>query len=133
MSESESDNVENEVEESEKESYSTNNSDVERDDSAPSSKPSMTGYQKPVLNSIKIGQWISVKFTDRKYFAGLVQKVYGNSEFEVKFVRHRCGSTYFWPNAEDVSDVEFPQIVKILRTPKESRRGEIILEEANLM
>ena len=74
-----------------------------------------------------------MKVTDRKYFVGRVQKVYGNSEFEVKFLRHRCGSTYFWPNAEDVSDVEFPQIVKILRTPKESRRGEIILEEANLM
>ena len=121
------------MEEPKKESHSENNSDVERDDSAPSSKHSMAGYQKTAWNSIKIGQWISVKFTDRKYFAGRVQKVYGNSEFEVKFLRHRCGSTYYWPNAEDVSDVEFSQIVKILRTPKESRRGEIILEEADLM
>ena len=74
MSESESDDVENEVEESEKESYSENNSDVERDDSAPSSKPSMAGYQKPVLNSIKIGQWISVKFTDRQYLLVVCKK-----------------------------------------------------------
>ena len=64
-----------------------------------------------------------MKFADRKYFAGRVQKVYGNYEFEVKFLRHRCGSTHYWPNAEDVSDVEFSQIVKILRTPKESRHG----------
>ena len=57
MSVSEFDDVENEVEESEKESHGENNSDVERHDSAsPSSKPLIAGYQKPVLNSIKIGQ-----------------------------------------------------------------------------
>ena len=53
MSESESDNVENEVEESEKESYSENNSDVERNDSAPSLKPSMAGIRNKFSIALK--------------------------------------------------------------------------------
>jgi hypothetical protein len=35
-------------------------------------------------------------------------------EFTVKFLCHRSRSTFVWPSIEDVSNFEFPQIVKIL-------------------
>jgi len=85
------------------------------------------------LGQVAIDDWVWVKFTNRKYYAGQVQVVYGNYEFEIKFLRHRHESTYFWPDINDISDIEFRQIVKKLKKPKIGRRGEIIFEASDLL
>jgi len=75
------------------------------------------------LGTIEVGNWILVKFTDRKFYVGLVQTVYGNFEFTVKFMRHLHGPEYNWPEREDISDIEFPQVMRKLAVPEMGRRG----------
>jgi hypothetical protein len=86
----------------------------------------------PVLGDVKVNDYIWVKFTENKLYAGKVIKLYGNWEFEVKFLRHQSRSTFVWPSLQDVSDIEFPQIVRILSRPMEGRRGELTFSEIDL-
>jgi len=55
------------------------------------------------LGQVAVDDWVWVKFTDRKYYAGQVQVVYRNYEFEFKFLRHRHESTYFWLDINDIT------------------------------
>ena len=84
------------------------------------------------LGNVKVDDFVWVKFTENKFYAGKVIQAYGNWEFSVKFMRNRVGSTFVWPQNEDVADIEFPQIVRILHSHKDGRRGEIVFEADDL-
>lgn len=84
------------------------------------------------LGTVKVGDWVWVQFTERKFYAGLVQKVMGNYEFTVDFVRHLRHSTFVWPSRKDVSDIEYQQIVRIIKPPDMCRRGELTFTDSDV-
>ena len=85
-----------------------------------------TGVQ---LGSVKVDDWILVKFTERKLYVGQVKTVYGNYEFSVNFLRNSSGPNYYIPEKQDLSDIEFPQIVAVLSKPASGRRGMLIFHD----
>jgi len=89
------------------------------------------------LVQVAVDDWVWVKFTDRKYYAGQVQVVCGNYEFGIKFLRHMSldmsGHISGQTSMILISDIKFPQIVKKLKKLKIGRRGEIIFEAADLL
>ena len=85
-----------------------------------------TGVQ---LGSVKVDDWILVKFTERKHYVGQVTTVYGNYEFSVNFLRNSSGPNYYIPEKQDLSDIEFPQIVAVLSKPASGRRGMLIFHD----
>ena len=89
----------------------------------------------PKLGSISEGAWIVVSLSTTRNaqntYIGQVQKVYGNYEFEVKFVvQYRNEPQQFvWPSIDDVSDIEFPEIKRVLNEPTLLRRGVMLFTE----
>jgi hypothetical protein len=87
-----------------------------------------TANDNVVLGTTSVGDWILAKFTNNRQYVGKVENVFGNYEFTVKFARRmnsKNSLNFRWPDVEDICDVEFPQIVKRLKTPVLGRRGEL--------
>ena len=91
----------------------------------------MTSSMK--LGETQVDDFIWVKYSDSKFYVGKVVEVYGNWEFTVKFLRNRSGSTFCWPQVDDISDIEFPMIVRVIKSVKVGRRGEIIIGNDDLI
>lgn len=88
------------------------------------------------MGTIAVGDWLSVNLetkrgiaSSRKFFCQ-VQHVFGNAEFTVSFVvTYRDEIDQFvWPNIEDVSDIKFCQVLRVVAAPKLLRRGVMIFE-----
>lgn len=89
----------------------------------------------PVLGSIKKNDWLLVDFKTEKRgnkkYIGKVLEIYGNSDFTVTFVTgYRNEQTHFvWPDIEDIADIDFDQIARVLPAPTSLRRGVMEFEE----
>lgn len=77
------------------------------------------------------GKWILVKFASKKsikHFIGQVMESTNDILFKTKFVRKVSGLksenlTFTYPTVEDIYNVSVPDIISILPTPIEGRRG----------
>ena len=95
-------------------------------------KKKLTGVSQVTMGSILPGDWVLVSLTASnykfvRYFVANVLKVFGNYEFTVKFMKpytYNCRFCEFVdPENDDVSDVEFDQIIGKVESPTVSRRG----------
>lgn len=69
----------------------------------------------------KIGDYVLVKLAHKtrfKFYVGCIQAVYGHSDFDIKFLRKKHGgSFFFFPEVEDLSQIERNEIISKLPNP----------------
>lgn len=81
-----------------------------------------------VAESAKTGDFIIVAFRGKKslrHFAGKVLNIDGNDWNEVKFLRHKTGNKFAFPDIEDISHIMKTEIIKVLPKPDIFIQGNI--------
>lgn len=69
---------------------------------------------------LKIDDYVLVKLAHKtrfKFYVGCIQAVYGQSDFDIKFLRKKHGGSFVYPEVEDLSQIERNEIVSKLPIP----------------
>ena len=117
--------AESEEEDQDEENTMEFSSDEEDQDD---SNASLRGVFPVMPSEIKPGMWVVVNFAlnGRKLYLGKVEKMTGEREFEGKFLRpsqKSTGSSFVFPQKEDICIVNVHQVVGKTCTPEKMRRG----------
>ena len=76
---------------------------------------------------LEVGKWVLVKFTTKRTCKHYIGKIILKNKVDsslVKFTR-KVGSTFTWPELEDICEVSDDDIEMTLPDPKVGRRGEL--------
>ncbi|ESP03538.1 hypothetical protein LOTGIDRAFT_171331 [Lottia gigantea] len=91
---------------------------------------SATHKKSPV--ELKAADWVIVEYAGKKQskkFVGQIIQKKDNFDYLVKFMKQKDKHCFFWPDTEDISNVDYDMIVGVVKEPEIGRRGFLYFEE----